>query len=203
MKVPVIVNYFVSLFMLCSPLTAIPAFLSVTQGRGRDERRRVGLWLGISVSIILVIATWIGGPFLSVLGIRIPAFQCAGGIVVFLLGLSMLYAQPSPIREGDEHTKAEIPIVPLAIPMMAGPGALSGVILASNIYSSLGDRVVLSICGVLVGAFTALIFYFAAQLEKKLGVSGLNVITRIGGLILASLAVELFAQGVEGLFMAT
>ncbi len=199
MQIPVIVNSFVSLFMLCSPLTAIPAFLSMTQGKDKKERRHVGFWLSVAVAMILVLSAWIGGPFLNVLGIRIPAFQCAGGVVVFLLGLSMLYAQPSPIRE-EEQTKAEIPIVPIAIPMMAGPGALSGMILASNIHSSFMDRVILSMCSIFVAVTIYFIFYFAAQLEKKLGTAGLNIITRIGGLILASLAVELFAQGIEGLF---
>lgn len=202
MKFPVIVNYIVSLFMLCSPLTAIPVFLSLTQGRDRKERRKIGLWMGIAVTIILVIATWIGGPLLDVLGIRVPAFQCAGGIVVFLLALSMLYAQVSPIRQGEEEeqAKAALPIVPLATPILAGPGALSGAIVTANTYHAFWELVILSVCGLVVGAATALIFYFAVQVEKRLGPSGLNIITRIGGLILASLAVEIFAQGIEGLF---
>jgi multiple antibiotic resistance protein len=199
---PLIANYFVSIFMLCSPLAAIPVFLSLTQGKLKDDRRRIALWIGLAVGVILVITTWIGAPLLAILGIRIPAFQCAGGIIVFLLALSMLNAQMSPMRqiEQEEKTKSPIPIVPLAIPVMAGPGALSGVIVASNTYHTLPDLVILSICAVAMGFVTTLILHFATTLEKNLGPSGINILTRIGGLILAALAIEIFAQGLEGLF---
>ncbi len=202
MNSSLIINYFISIFMLCSPLAAVPAFLNLTQGKHRDERKRIATWLGAAVGAILVIATWIGAPVLSFLGIRIPAFQCAGGIIVFLLSLSMLNAQMSPMRqtEDEEKTKSVVPIVPLAIPIMAGPGALSGVIAAASAYPSFSSLLILSSCGVAVGMVTTLILYFAMPLEKRLGPSGLNIVTRIGGLILAALAVELFAKGIKGLF---
>jgi multiple antibiotic resistance protein len=202
MKIPVITNYFISLFMLCSPLTAIPVFLNLTLGRQKEVRRRIAIILGVAVGLILIITTWIGGFLLEVLGIRIPAFQCAGGIIVFLLALSMLNAQMSPMRqtEHEENAKGVIPIVPLAIPVMAGPGALSGVIVVANTYHAFSDLVILSLCAALVGVATAIILYFGVQLEKKLGPTGLNVVTRIGGLILAALAVEIFVRGIEGIY---
>lgn len=188
--------------MLCSPLTAIPAFLNLTQGKPKEVRTRIAVILGISVGLILVLATWVGSSFLEVLGIRVAAFQCAGGIIVFLLALSMLNAQISPMRQTEEDTaKSVVPIVPLAIPLMAGPGALSGVIVAANTYRTFSSLVILSICGAVIGVLSALILCFGMQLEKKLGPSGLNVVTRIGGLILAALAVEIFVQGIEGLFL--
>ena len=203
MRIPFIINNFVTLFMLCSPLTAIPVFLSLTRGRGREERSRVALWMGIAIALILTVTTWIGGSLLAVLGIRIPAFQCAGGIIVFLLALSMLNAQISPMRQSEEeegNVRAAIPIVPLAIPVMAGPGALSTVIVLANTYQTIPDRLILSLCDISVGALVACVLYFATQLEKKLGPSGLNIITRIGGLILAALSVEIIVQGIEGIF---
>ncbi len=202
MKSAEIVNYFVSLFMLCSPLTAIPVFLNLTQGKQKEERRRMAILLGFAVSLILVGATWVGGHLLYILGIRIAAFQCAGGVIVFLLALSMLNAQMSPMRqvENEEKARSPIPIVPLAIPVMAGPGALSGAIVASNIHSTFYELTILSICDIAVGAASIFILYFAVQLERKLGPSGLNVVTRIGGLILAALAVEIFVQGIDTLF---
>lgn len=188
--------------MICSPLTAIPAFLNLTQGKPKDVRSKIALILGISVGLILVAGTWIGGIFLEILGIRIAAFQCAGAIIVFLLGLSMLNAQISPMRQAeDDQARSVIPIVPLAIPVMAGPGALSAAIVAANTYPTYYDWVILSICGAAVGAATAMVLYFGMQLERKLGPSGLNVVTRIGGLILAAIAVEIFVQGIEGLFL--
>lgn len=201
MKGSQIFNYLIYLFMLCSPLTAIPAFLNLTQGRSKEVRSRIALILGASVGIILVIGTLFGGAFLKLIGIRISAFQCAGGIIVFLLGLSMLNAQIPPMRQTeDEGVKGVIPIVPIAIPVIAGPGALSGVILAANTYSTFSGLVILSLCAALIGALSAVILYFGMQLEKKLGPSGLNVVTRVGGLILVALAVEIFVQGIEKLF---
>ncbi len=188
--------------MLCSPLTAIPAFLSLTQGKPKNVRNKIAVILGVSVGLILVAGTWIGGAFLDVLGIRIAAFQCAGGVIVFMLAISMLNAQVSPMRQTEEDTaKSVIPIVPLAIPVMAGPGALSAAIVAANTYATFSDWLILSVCGFAVGIASAFVLYFGMQLERKLGPSGLNVVTRIGGLILAALAVEIFVQGIEGLFL--
>jgi multiple antibiotic resistance protein len=202
MKTAIAINYFVSLFMLCNPLTAIPVFLNLTQGRSLKTRGRIALVLGFAVGVILVVTTWIGGAFLDVLGIRVPAFQCAGGIIVFLLAISMLNAQMSPMRQIEEEEKidAAVPIVPLAIPVMAGPGALSAVVVMANTYTSILDLCILSFCAIAVAFVAAISLYFADPLERKLGPSGLNVVTRIGGLILAALAVEIFVQGIEGLF---
>ncbi len=206
MKSPIVVNYLVTLFMLCSPLAAIPVFLSLTQGRSRAARKKSALWIGVTVGIILAVTVWLGGAILSVLGIRIPAFQCAGGIIVFLLALSMLNAQISPMRQTEEEeatrTKAIIPFVPLAIPVMVGPGSLSSVIVMAHLYHSLTELVVLSFCGLVVGALVTLILSFGTELEKKIGASGINVVTRIGGLILSALAIEIFVQGIEGIFFS-
>lgn len=197
------VNYFISLFILCSPLTAIPAFLNLTQGRGAKERKRVGLWSGFAVAVILIIVTFVGKGLLQMLEIRVSAFQCAGGIVVFLLALSMLNAQISPMRQTEEEMgfKASVSIVPLAIPIMAGPGTLSAVIVSSSTYQGIYDQMILASCGAIVGLTTAALLYFAVPVERYLGQTGLNVVTRIGGLILAAMAIEIFAQGYHDLFL--
>lgn len=199
MKFSLVLNYFVSLFMICSPLTAIPVFLSLTQGRSAKERNRIGLWSGASVAIILILTVWVGSPILEFLAIRIAAFQCAGGIVLFLLALSMLNAQISPIRQTQEETltKPSVAVVPLAIPLMAGPGAISAAIVASTTFFSLSQKMILSACGLVMGVITALLLCFSIQIERYLGHTGLNVVTRIGGLILASLAAEVIFQGIE------
>jgi multiple antibiotic resistance protein len=204
MKVTFIINYFVSLFMLCSPVAAIPAFLTLMNGREESEQRRVAVWLGLAVAVILLVATWIGGPILKILGIRIDAFQLAGGVIVFLLSLSMLNAQMSPMRQpAPDHrpTRGEIPIVPLAIPVMTGPGALSGVIAMANTYHTFFEMLILSLCNIGVGVLVGATLYFSSELEKKLGPSGLNIITRIGGLILAALAAQIVTEGIQGIFL--
>lgn len=200
MNFSTLMNYFVSLFMICSPLTAIPVFLTLSRGRGLKERRQTALITGFAVTIILVVSTWIGQPLLEFLAIRIASFQFGGGIVLFLLALSMLNAEVSPIRQKDEEVlrKPTFAIVPLAIPLMAGPGAISAAIVASSTFTSVFDKVLLSGCALALGMVTTLLLVFSAQIEKYLGATGLNIISRIGGLILAALAVEIIFQGVEG-----
>jgi multiple antibiotic resistance protein len=200
MTLSVLINYFVSLFMICSPLTAIPVFLTLSRGRGLKERKQAACVTGFAVALILIISTWIGQPMLEFLSIRIASFQCGGGVVLFLLALSMLSAEVSPIRQKDDEVqkKPSFAIVPLAIPLMAGPGAISAAIVASSSYITREAKLLLSLCGVFLGVVTTLLLLFSAQIEKYLGNTGLNIISRIGGLILAALAVEIIFQGVEG-----
>ena len=185
--------------MICSPLTAIPVFLNLTQGRSSRERARIGMSSGAAVGIILILTVWVGAPALEFLAIRIGAFQCAGGIVLFLLALSMLNAQISPIRQTQEETisRPSIAVVPLAIPLMAGPGAISAAIVASTTFTSIADKCILSACALVLGVVTTLLLCFSMQIERYLGNTGLNIVTRIGGLILASLAAEVIFQGIE------
>lgn len=200
MKFSLVLNYFISLFMICSPLTAIPVFLNLTLDRSKRDRAKVGIWSGVAVAIILALTVWIGAPLLSFLAIRIGAFQCAGGIVVFLLALSMLNAQTSPIRQTQEEVsvvKPSVAVVPLAIPLMAGPGAISAAIVASTTFTTPSQKMILSSCGVLMGALISFLLCFSMEIENYLGSTGLNIITRIGGLILASLAAETIFQGIE------
>ena len=190
--------------MLCSPLAAIPVFLDLTQGRSRANRKRTAYWIGGTVGVTLAVTVWIGSPLLAILGIRLPAFQCAGGIIVFLLALSMLNAQVSQMNQLEDDDlnigKTAIPFVPLVIPVMVGPGSISGAIVMAHIYPSFEELTILSFCGLVVGALAAVTLNFGADLEKKIGASGINVVTRIGGLILAALAIEIFVRGIEGIF---
>lgn len=197
-----VINYFVTIFMLCSPLAAIPVFLTLSSGRSKKDRTRIAISSGMAVAIVLILATWFGAPLLNILGIRIAAFQIAGSVIVFLLALSMLNAEVSHMRHTDEEietTSHSMAVVPLGIPVMAGPGAISTVIVTSHRYSDITNHLILSACGLGVGLFAAAALYFAIPLEKKLGPSGLNIVTRIGGLILAAMAVEICLSGLEGL----
>jgi multiple antibiotic resistance protein len=199
-----IVNYFISLFVVCSPLSALPALLNLSYGRSADEKRKIAIKASMAVAIILVVVTWIGLPFLNIFGIRIPAFQIAGGFVLGLVALSMLNAQPSRIQQTTEDQaealhKVSIAVVPLAMPIMAGPGAITTVIVGASNWTGPLNHIYLTICAVLVALTTGSILYFASDLERVLKHTGINVITRIGGLILASMAVQSIANGVHGL----
>lgn len=205
MKFSDFINYFVSLLVICSPLSALPAFLQLTHGRSENEIKRTGIVAGCAVGIILVIVIWMGSPILQFFGIGVPAFQFAGGFVVFLLALSMLRAEQSRMKQTNDdqreaNHKASIAVVPLAIPIMAGPGAISRVIVAVTEYPGYLNQLAMSFSAILVGAAMGAILYFATSVERALGHTGINIINRLGGLILAAMAVQSMATGLMGLF---
>lgn len=198
------VNHFVALLVISNPLSALPAVLRVTRNMNLGEKRHTGLVSAFSVGIILLVSTWIGTPLLMVLGIGLPSFQVAGGVVLFMMSLSMLSAEESPIKHTPEEQKERQSdlgaIVPLAIPIIAGPGAISSVIVSVNQFPGILNQVLISISATLVAFVMGILLYFAADLEKLLGKSGINIINRLGGLILAAISIQTLATGAIGLF---
>ncbi len=204
MQLADVINYYTSLFVVCSPISALPALINLSYGRTVEEKKKIAITASIAVAIILTVVTWIGLPFLNAFGIKVPAFQIAGGFVLVLIALSMLNAQPSRIQQTSEDQaeafrKASIAVVPLAMPIMAGPGAITTVIVAASTWTGIVDHILLSICAALVALTTGSVLYFASHIERILKHTGINIVTRIGGLILASMAVQSIANGLHGL----
>lgn len=200
------VNFYVSLFVVCSPISALPALLNLSYGRTDAEKKSIAVRASLAVAIILVVVTWVGLPLLNIFGIRIPAFQIAGGFVLGLVSLSMLNAKPNRIQQSAEDQKealhrASIAVVPLAMPIMAGPGAITTVIVGASIWTGFLNHFYLSVCAILVALTTGTVLYFASNVERVLKQTGIHLVTRIGGLILASMAVQSVANGVHGLWM--
>lgn len=201
-----IVNYFINLFVVCSPLSALPALMNLSRGRSLAEKKSIARTASIAVAVILVIVTWVGGPILSFFGIKVPAFQLAGGFVLLLVAFSMLNAQTSRIKQTTEDEEAaaqkeSIAVVPLAMPIMAGPGAITTVIVGVSSHPDPLSQFYMSLCAVLVALTTGSVLYFASPIERVLGQTGINIVTRIGGLILASLSVQAIATGAHGLYL--
>ena len=197
------VNHFIALLVIANPLSALPAVLRVTRNQTFAEKRHTGLVCAFAVGIILLIATWIGNPLLMVLGIGLPAFQVAGGVVIFMMALSMLNAEESPMKQTPEEQKEKGDmgaIVPLAIPIIAGPGAISTVIVSVNQFPGILNQIIISIASILVAFAMGILLYFAGDLERLFGKAGINIINRLGGLILAAISVQTLATGIAGLF---
>ncbi len=198
------VNHFIALLVIANPLSALPAVLRVTRNQSLAEKRHTGLVSAFAVGVILLVVTWIGTPLLMVLGIGLPSFQVAGGVVLFMMALSMLNAEESPIKHSPEEQKERQAdmgaIVPLAIPIIAGPGAISTVIVSVNQFPGVFNQLMISVSSILVSLCMGILLYFAANLEKIFGKSGINIINRLGGLILAAISIQTLASGVMGLF---
>jgi multiple antibiotic resistance protein len=192
-----------AIFLLLNPLSVLPLFLGITEGQNPTEMRRSARLSSITVAILLIIGTVMGTAVLDFFGISLAAFQVAGGLLIFHIGFAMIRDQRKRIttteqREAEE--KDDIAIVPLGIPILGGPVTLSTVIIYSNNYPNLWGIFFQS----LVCIFLCLLMYysliFAHPILKKLGKTGLNIVSRLMGLLLTSMAIELVAKGLKILF---
>ncbi len=201
MNVTEFFQFYISLLVICSPFIAVPALINLTQGHSKSEKRRAGTIAALAVTLILVASTWVGTSLLAAFGISVPSFRLAGGVIIFLLALSMLRTEFKEEKaKGLGVFGASVAVVPLAIPLIAGPGAISSVIVATTEFLGVWNQVYISLAAVLVGFSIWLCLFFSFFLEKWLGVIGLSIVSRIGGLILAAISVEVMASGLTGLF---
>lgn len=199
------VKYLIGIFAILNPLGAIPIYLSLMADRRPEEMHRTALKAAVAVAVILTLAVWVGDALLSFFGIGIPAFRIAGGLLVLIIAIAMFGAKTSPARHTDaEQAEAEakndIAVVPLAIPLLAGPGAISLTIVDAHQVVSLADKFVFSLGIVWVAAIVWLILRLAEPIGERLGTGGLNIATRVMGLILAAMAVQFMADGMLELF---
>jgi multiple antibiotic resistance protein len=197
----------IALFVLIDPIGAIPVYLSVTPSFTPAEHRRTVRRIAVATTLILLGALVIGGPALTLLGVSIPAFRVAGGLLILLMALGMMRAIPGAARQTPEEESAaaekpDIAVVPMATPLLAGPGAIGAMIVYGHINASVVNYLVLAAIAALVGGSTWLALRMAAPIGVRLGRTGITVTTRIMGLLLAAIAVEMAANGLRGLFPA-
>jgi multiple antibiotic resistance protein len=198
-------HVFTALFVIVNPIGAIPLFISYTRNQSPAERRLTARTTAIAVAIVLIVSIFLGDYLLQFFGIGLPSFRVGGGILILLMAIAMLNAQQGgaryTIEEGREgEQKDNIAVVPLAIPVLAGPGAISTTIIYAHKARDLMDMLVLIGAALLVAAGIATALYLADPIADRLGRTGINIATRIMGLILAAVAVEFIAEGLIQLF---
>ncbi|MDD5037139.1 MAG: YchE family NAAT transporter [Methylococcaceae bacterium] len=195
------------LVSVVNPIGAIPIFLSLTENRSLQERRRTAWICASSVGIVLVLAFACGESILRLFGIGIPSFRVAGGILVLLMGISMLRAT----HDGSRHTPEEhaesferdsVAVVPLAIPLLSGPGAISTTIVYAHQENSWTHFLLVGLVLGTVSLLVLLALLAAPKIASLLGKTGMNIITRVMGLVISSIAVEFIASGLNALFPA-
>lgn len=200
-------SFFVTLFSVLNPPHAVPLYLAMVRRPTVDTNRRVASTASLTVLIGLLVALVAGQPLLDFFGITIPAFQVGGGLLIMLMALSMLQGQVSPAKstpaEAEEAAQwKSIAAVPLGIPILAGAGSMSTVIVFAHQADNWGDW-----ASVVVGIFanSAIVWLclrFSTKLYEWLGTNGVNVIARLMGMLLVAMAVQFMANGVNGLFPA-
>lgn len=195
---------FTSVLFIVDPLEAVPAFLVVTQDEDRAARRRTALRAAVAMAAILVVFAAAGRYIFAALGITLPAFRIAGGLILWLVALDMLHARRTTQESGDElaegAAKEDVALTPLAMPILAGPGAISTAMVLA------GQAQTFSHAAVVYGSLlvTALLSYvtllLAEPLLRLMGRTGIRVLTRLEGLLLAAVATQFILTGIkEGL----
>jgi multiple antibiotic resistance protein len=193
-----------SIFFLVDPFAAIPSYIAITSGVDPARRRRMAWKAAVTCFIVLMSFALAGKFIFSLFGIRLPAFEIAGGLILLLIGIDMLEAKRSPTQESTEDAKEgaareDAGIVPLGIPMLAGPGAISSVMVL--VGQALNHWEMLAILGSI--AITAAASFFvlngADRLRQLLGETGIRILVRIMGLLLVALAMQFFVNGLTDL----
>jgi multiple antibiotic resistance protein len=199
------VQIIIAIIVIIDPLGAIPIFISLTADQSNAERKRTAYVASFSVAIILIISCLIGEWILRLFGISIASFRIGGGILLLLMSIAMMNARVSPAKRTDSeaeeaHGKGNVAVVPLAIPLLAGPGAISLVIIyAEKVTGALNTGFLILSC-IIVAAIMWGALRLAMPISRVLGQTGINIATRIMGLILAAISIEFMASGYKVLF---
>jgi multiple antibiotic resistance protein len=193
---------FSAIFFVVDPFAVIPLFLTVTQGDSPRKKHATALKASIVTTITLLMFAFAGGVIFRVFGITVGAFKIAGGLLLFLLALDMLRAQPSRVRTSPEEEtegieRSEVAVIPLGIPMLAGPGSIATVtVLMGQSWNSPARIGIVIGSVVLTGLLTFVLLRSSAIVERSLRATGLNILNRLMGLILAAVAVQFVVNGV-------
>ena len=206
MELDLLISTFVTLFVIVDPIGLVPIFLAVTHGMSRRERRRSAIEASLVSFGVLAGALLIGEWLLRNLGIGLPAFRIAGGVLLFVIGFEMLFDRRQRRKADDasdvvQERQSGLAIFPLAIPLMSGPGAITAAVLLSS--NADGDAASLaSLLGVfaLVIGITFAAFLVAPWLERVFGHKSQSILIRLFGILLAALAVQFVVDGIAEAF---
>jgi multiple antibiotic resistance protein len=197
----------IALLAIVNPIGAIPFFIHFTSGFTRQQRQRTVRVAALSAFIVIAVSALAGLKIIEFFGISLASFQVGGGLLLLMSALQMLNAQPAEVRKDDladggdkADAGASIAIVPLTIPLLTGPAAISTMIIYADKTHHWWELGVLVTYGVVIGVAVWIAFSLSGRIARALGKTGINVMTRLMGLLLAALAVEVMSDGLVKLF---
>ena len=199
----------VTLLAIVNPLAIVPFYIHYTDGFSREQRKRTILIASFSSFVVIALSALLGLQILDFFSISLASFQVGGGMLLLTSSLNMLNAQPAEARSNADElqdaasrsaTQASIAVVPLTIPLLTGPATMSAVVIYAEKAKTFAQLATLVGYGVVIALATALCFAAAQPIARVLGKTGINVMTRLMGLILAALAVEVMSDGLVKLF---
>jgi multiple antibiotic resistance protein len=194
-------SFFAALFAIMNPVIAVPLFVRITRQSPAASRRRLCFVSSLTVLLALVVAGLLGQELLDFFAISVGAFRIAGGVVVLLMGLAMLHAKSGETENGESDGDATVTdgrsqaICPIAIPLLAGPGGIATIILQSKAAAVPSDYGLIACAVALMVALTYVTLRLAAPIARLLGSTGLMVATRLIGMIVAAIAVDMMVAG--------
>ena len=205
-----LLDTFLVLFVVIDPIGLAPMFAALTQGESDAWRRRMALRGTMLATIVLVVFALLGDSLLGALNIGLPAFRIAGGVLLLLLAVDMVFARHSGVRsptlreQAEAEQKKDISVFPLAIPLIAGPGAITTVLLtAGGRHESFTATLSLLLTLAMVLTLTLISLLFSTRIMRLLGETGANVVSRVLGIVLAALAVQFILDGLQTSFAAS
>lgn len=194
-----------TLLVIVDPLAAVPLFIHYTDGQTKTERKQIAKVCAAAVGTVLIVSIFLGDPLLRFFGISLSSFRVGAGICILLMAIAMLNARlggarATPEEKLEAEDKDSVAVVPLAMPILAGPGAISTMIVYSHSLQYWWELGVLTLIAILIGASVAATLFLAEPIAHRVGKTGINIATRILGLILIAVAVEFMATGLRELF---
>ena len=197
----------IALLAIVNPIGVIPFFIHFTQGFTREQRHNTARVAAIAAFVVIAVSALAGLKIIEFFGISLASFQVGGGLLLLMSAVQMLHAQPAEARRDDLHegsdkadAGASIAIVPLTIPLLTGPATISTMIIYADKTRHLWQLGVLVGYGVVIGLAVWVAFRLSGKIAQVLGQTGINVMTRLMGLLLAALAVEVMSDGLLKLF---
>ena len=205
LDIAIFMQFFLGLVAAVNPIGIMPVFVSLTAHMPPEERNRTALQANIAVAVILIASLVAGQLLLDMFSISLDSFRVAGGLLLLSIAFSMMSGKLGEDKQTKQEkseyvSKEQIGVVPLAMPLMAGPGAISSTIVYGSRYPAAIDTVGIGISIIAFATCSWLLFRSAPVIVRFLGQTGINVITRIMGLILGALGIEFIANGLRNLF---
>jgi multiple antibiotic resistance protein len=196
-------SFIATLFSMMNPIGNIGVFAGMTADRPAADSRKIAWNCAIAVAITLLIVVWAGPRLLTLFGVTVDTLRAAGGLIVLVIGLHMLFNKSQHKHSAEELEDAQaqesIAVVPLAIPMVAGPGTMAAVLVAAQQESAILSKVEISLVIVGFSVLVGVLFSFASPIAKRIGESGMGVVTRVMGMILAAIAMGMLTEGLKAL----
>ena len=198
-------HFSLAMLAVCAPQSAIPVFMNLTEGMGTREKSGVARQTGIAVACILLCSAFFGSALLDIFGISLNSFRIAGGILLITIAFGMMRASEkrhTKEEEAEAEARDAVGVMPLAIPIISGPGAISAMVIATQSDKSVSHYLAVCCAGITVAVVAWLLLRVADKFAAVLGQTGLNILGRLCGMLLSALGIEFIYTSLRAMFPA-